>query len=149
MIKLNLTLLFLIVSYGLNACACGEIMTHKQAYKYYDVVLSATVLEILSPIETIDTIYPDGKMIIRSPVFGYPKRLLIHTFFKGDSHSDTINIAGVDNNCELYLKVGETYIIYGQIKGGQIYTSKCSRSGLLDNHPDIGFLEHKIKRRKK
>lgn len=129
------------------ACRCIPFKNAKVAYKASDVVLSITVLEILSPIQPIDTVTSEnGDTYISVPLYGYPKRVLINTIYKGKNISDTMLLPGEKTNCELYLEVGKSYIVYGWLKENQIYTSKCTRSGSLENHRDLAFLQRKIRK---
>ncbi|MGZ5197881.1 MAG: hypothetical protein ACXWW0_06535 [Bacteroidia bacterium] len=147
--KYILTILLMIIIYNQGyACRCIDIKNVKKAYKQSDVVVSITVLEILSPIQSIDTIISkSGDTLISKLVFGYPKRVLINSVYKGENLNDTMLIPGFNSNCELYLQVGKTYIIYGQLQNNQIATSKCTRSGIAENHPDLAYLERKKLRR--
>ena len=130
------------------ACQCIESGSVKEEFKEYNLVFTATVIEILGPIEPFDTTWIDVKMLIRKPVFGYSKKVLLQSIYKGKRLNDTLIIAGNQSNCELYLKVGDTYLIYGNLQNGEVITNACTRSGNVINHPDLVYLDKK-KRKKK
>ncbi|WP_276978287.1 hypothetical protein [Flavobacterium filum] len=108
------------------------------------------MLKVLSSIDPKEkVISKSGDTLIREPVYGYSKLLLVTKTYKGALTSDTIIIDGDNSNCEFALEVGKSYIIYADFKNGHIQTNRCTRSGQLANHPDITFLEHKLKGQKK
>ncbi|MBL7936479.1 MAG: hypothetical protein JNM51_11805 [Bacteroidia bacterium] len=146
---LLIILFFCINTITASACKC-RLVSVKDEYKSSQIIVSVTVLDILSPIEKIDTITnKDGTLSVQIPVYGYSKRVLVTKRFKGNIINDTMIVAGNNSNCELYLALGKSYLIYGNIQDNKIYTSRCSRSGLLDNHSDLKFLEKKLRRKKK
>jgi len=148
-LSLVFILIILITLYA-DACKCVGTYYTRQAFKVAKVIVSVKVLKVLSSIDPKDTmILKNGDTLISEPVYGYSKLLLITKTYKGKLSNDTIIIDGDKSNCELYLKVGHSYIIYADLNDGSLISSKCSRSGLLENHPDINFLERKLKRRKK
>ena len=148
--KTLLIILFVCIN-TINATACKcRLISVKDEYKSSQIIVSVTVLDILLPIEKSDTITnKDGTVSVRTPVFGYSKRVLITKQYKGNTTNDTMIIAGDDSNCELYLALGKSYLIYGSIQDNKIYTNRCTRSGPLDNHSDLKFLEKKLRRKKK
>ena len=145
--KILIIVLFFCSS-ALSAMACKcKIVSVKDAFKTSQIIVSITVLEMLPPIEKSDTIRSnDGKVYVRTPVFGYSKRVLIKNYYKGKTLSDTVIIAENNSNCELPLEVGKSYLIYGSVVDNKIYTSRCTRSGLLEHHADLNFLEKKRRR---
>ena len=56
-------------------------------------------------------------------------------------------VMGDSSNCELYLEVGEEYIIYGTVENGEISTNICTRSGRRYDHPDLKYLNRKRKKK--
>ena len=134
-LRLFLILLLLTNATVSLACKCPSISV-KDSYKTSDVIITVTILKVLPTIDNKgDT--------TRIPFFGYQKRALITKTFKGQTLSDTITIEGEDSNCELYLEVGKSYLIYGYVVDNKIHTDRCTRSGLLYKHPDIKYLERK------
>lgn len=132
-----------------SACKCG-VVSIKEEYRSSQIIVSVTVIEILLPIEKNDTIInKDGTVAVRSAVFGYSKRVLVNKRYKGNVSNDTMIVAGENSNCELYLGLGKSYLIYGNIQDNKIYTSRCSRSGPIENHQDLKFLEKKLRRKNK
>ncbi len=141
--KKLIILIFVLHSLVSNACKCDSVSV-KEAYKSSGIIVSITVLDILPLIDKIKTVKNES---IPAPVFGYSKRVLVTKHFKGDNVKDTMIIAGENSNCELYLELGKSYLIYGKLHEGKIYTNSCTRSGLYFNHQDLKFLEKKRKRK--
>ncbi|MFI5204086.1 MAG: hypothetical protein ACHQF2_06280 [Flavobacteriales bacterium] len=131
------------------SCVCFEIPNVKSAYKQADVVLSVTVLKILPTHNSIDTAYiKNNDSVFVRQIFGFDKQILIQSVYKGQNIKDTMIIKGEGSNCELRLRVGQEYLIYGWLENGKINTSQCTRSAFLKDNPDIPYLEKRKRRRK-
>lgn len=143
-----LTLIFLAFALYGKTCQCDPPISVKRAYKESGIIATVTVIEILEPIDPIEQIItPNNDTLIKRPVYGYAKKVLISKIYKGEITKDTMIISGNNSSCELRLEIGKTYIIYGEIVKNEIVTNTCTRSGNIQNHIDLGYLERKYKRK--
>lgn len=143
-----LTLIFLSFALYAKTCQCEPNSSVKKAYKESGIIVTVTVIEILEPIDPVEILIgSNNDTLIKSPVFGYAKKVLINRIYKGEILSDTMIIAGENSTCELRLEMGKSYLIYGEIVDHQFVTNACTRSGNFQNHIDLAYLERKLKRK--
>lgn len=143
--KLLLISLALLVSTNLFACTC-ILANVKERVHNYDIIIKAEVLSVKKHTDKIDEDIDTTIAIIQpQSLFGYKTTLLVKAYYKGKQIQDTMYIAPVNDNCELNLKEGSTYLVLGQYDNGEIQTSICSGSRLFKNNPDLRYLRRKRK----
>ena len=139
----------LLISYILfiatTSFSCTCILTNvKERVKYYDIIVKAEVLSVEKASDQIEEEADTNDVtIVAHSLFGYKTTLLVKAHYKGQQIQDTMYIAPNESNCELSLKEGTTYLIYGRYINGEIHTSICSGSGVFKDNPDLKYFRRK------
>ena len=88
-------------SYG---CQCGPAFSVKQEFKVSGIIAKVVVIEILDPIDPIvQIVSTNNDTLIKRPVFGNAKKVVISTMYKGGLLNDTVIESGDNTTCELHL----------------------------------------------
>lgn len=143
--KQILTSFFLLLALNSFSCTCVTASV-KERVKDYEIIVKGEVLEIeKANINGHQEVDSNGDTVTIYTLFGHRTTLLIKAYYKGKQIQDTMYIAPDESNCELLLKEGETYLIYGRYIEGEIITSICSGSGIFKDNPDLKYFRKKRK----
>ena len=144
---MNTNLIFISIFhlFTLNSIACTCVTASvKDRVADYEVIVKGEVLEVEKDNKKgYQQVNLKGDTVNVHTVFGHRTTLLIKAYYKGKEIKDTMYIAPNESNCELLLKKGETYLIYGQYVDGKIETSICSGSDLIKDNPDLKYFSKK------
>lgn len=148
-LKLILSLIFLIYSASVWSCSCVEATSIKTAVKYADYVVSGEILDSqivriwsdtsdaknwFTALHQGDSITDYNQWKNNSVLFSLQLveyRLLVETIYKGNIKSDTITIrTGFGRgDCGFQFHIGENYLVYGKYEKNVKYTlEKLGRS---------------------
>lgn len=144
-IKEILTSFFLLLALNSFSCTCITASV-KERVANYDIIVKGEVLEIeKANINGYQEVNSNGDTVTIHTLFGHRTTLMIKAYYKGKQIQDTMYIAPNESNCELLLKEGETYLIYGRYIDGKIVTSVCSGSEIFKDNPDLNYFRKKRK----
>lgn len=145
--KIFFLLISALIAQSAFSCTCAPKLDVKTAYKYYEIIIAAKVIEVVVP--KIDTsISKDGSPSYSRSVYGHTIKLELISIYKGDVLSRFITVSPNSSNCEYHFKVGQEYLVYAWPDDGNLMTSICTRTSLLEENEDLSFLKRKYKRRR-
>jgi hypothetical protein len=140
LLLISFSFLFTVNSFS---CTCITASV-KERVRNYEIIVEGKVLAIekvnKNGYKHVDS---NGDTVTVHSIFGHTTTLLIKAYYKGKQIQDTMYIAPDESNCELHLKQGETYLIYGRYIDGKIQTSVCSGSGIFKDNPDLKYFRKK------